>query len=68
MAADSPIWAHDANAEQERESRISLALLRGALENLRTNRKIAPLLALAVAAMFAQWVTPAAPGRLVSRW
>jgi hypothetical protein len=58
MSADNPIWAPDANAERERESRIRLALLRGALENLRTNRRIAPLLALAVAAMFSQWVSP----------
>jgi two-component system cell cycle sensor histidine kinase PleC len=58
MSADSPIWAPDANAEKERENRIRLALLRGALENLGTNRRIAPLLALAVAAMFAQWVSP----------
>ena len=57
MSADSPIWAPDANAEQERESRIRLALLRGALENLGANRKIAPLLALAVAGMFSQWVS-----------
>lgn len=57
MSADSPIWAPDANAERERESRIRLALLRGALENLGANRKIAPLLALAVAGMFSQWVS-----------
>src|ERR1700749_1677389 len=56
MSADSPIWAPDANAEKQRESRIRLALLRSALENLATNRQIAPLLAFAVAAMFAQWV------------
>ena len=58
MSANSPIWAPDANAERERESRIRLALLRGALENLATNRRIAPLLALAVAVMFSQWVSP----------
>ena len=28
MSADSPIWAPDANAERERESRIRLTLLR----------------------------------------
>ncbi|HEX2759111.1 MAG TPA: HAMP domain-containing sensor histidine kinase [Rhizomicrobium sp.] len=54
MAADSP----DAKTEQERESRINLALLRGALENLRTNRKVAPLVGLAMALMFSQWVAP----------
>jgi two-component system cell cycle sensor histidine kinase PleC len=56
MAADSVIRAPDAKAE--RESRINLALLRGALENLRGNRRIAPLVALVVAVMFAQWVSP----------
>ena len=56
MATDSP--KRDAKADQERENRINLALLRGALENLRTNRRIAPLVALAVAAMFSQWVSP----------
>jgi two-component system cell cycle sensor histidine kinase PleC len=56
MAAESVNQAPDANAE--RESRINLALLRGALENLRANRRIAPLVALAVAVMFSQWVSP----------
>ena len=63
MAADSVIRAPDAKAE--RESRINLALLRGALENLRGNRRIAPLVALVVAAMFSQWVSAHLAGRLV---
>lgn len=54
--ADSVIWAPD--AERERESRINLALLRGALENLRGNRKAAPLVGLVIALMFSQWVAP----------
>ena len=54
MAARSP----DAKTERERENRINLALLRGALENLRANRKMAPLVAAAVALMFSQWVEP----------
>jgi two-component system cell cycle sensor histidine kinase PleC len=52
MATDSP------NRDAERESRINLALLRGALENLRANRRVAPLVGLAVALMFSQWVAP----------
>ena len=58
MTADNPIWAHDRSAAVARESRINLALLRGALENLRANRRTVPLFAAAVAAMFSQWVTP----------
>lgn len=56
--ADSVIWAPGAKAERERENRINLALLRGALENLRGNRKVAPLFGLAIALMFSQWVAP----------
>jgi two-component system cell cycle sensor histidine kinase PleC len=58
MTADNPIWASDADAEAYRENRINLALLRGVLENLHGNRKTIPLFALAVAALFAQWVSP----------
>ena len=58
MTASNPIWAPDAEAEAQRESRINLALLRGVLESLHSNRKTMPLFALAVAAMFAQWVSP----------
>jgi two-component system cell cycle sensor histidine kinase PleC len=56
MTADNSIWAHDADAEMQRENRINLALLRGVLESLRVNRRTAPLLALTVAGMFAHWV------------
>jgi two-component system cell cycle sensor histidine kinase PleC len=58
MTADNTIWAHDAHADEQRESRINLTLLRGVLENLRSQRKTVPLFALAVAAMFSQWVSP----------
>ena len=56
MTTDSRIWAPDADADAQREKRINLALLRGVLDNLKANRKATPLFALAVAAMFAQWV------------
>jgi two-component system cell cycle sensor histidine kinase PleC len=56
MTADKSIWAHDADAEMQRENRINLALLRGVLDSLRVNRRMAPLLALTVAGMFAHWV------------
>jgi two-component system cell cycle sensor histidine kinase PleC len=56
MTAENSIWAHDADAEMQRENRINLALLRGVLESLRVNRRMAPLLALTVAGMFAHWV------------
>ena len=56
MTADNSIWAHDIDAQAQRENRINLALLRGVLESLRVNRRMAPLLALTVAGMFAHWV------------
>ena len=56
MTADSPIWAPNPAAEEEREKRINLALLRGVMDNLRANRITVPLFALAVAAMFGAWV------------
>jgi len=57
MTTHPTIWVPDPNADRQRECRVQLALLRGALENLGANRKIAPLLALAVAGMFSQWVS-----------
>ncbi len=57
MTAGNSIWAPDADAQAQRENRINLALLRGVLESLRVNRRMAPLLALTVAGMFANWVT-----------
>ncbi len=57
MSSDSPIWAPNALADEERESRIRLALLRGVLENTQSNRRTIPLFALAVAATFSYWVS-----------
>ncbi len=56
MTADSPTLGTDLNAQADRENRIELALLRGVVENLRSNRVIVPVFGLAVAAMFPQWV------------
>ena len=56
MAANSPVWVTDLNAEAEREDRISLALLRGVAENLKSNRMVVPVFGLAICAMFPQWV------------
>jgi two-component system cell cycle sensor histidine kinase PleC len=56
MAADNPIWVTDLNAQEERENRIRLALLRAVVENLRGNRAVVPLFGLVVAAIFPQWV------------
>jgi hypothetical protein len=57
MRAHSPGWASD-DTENERESRIRLALLRGVLENLHRNQLVTPVLALAICAIFSQWVGP----------
>jgi two-component system cell cycle sensor histidine kinase PleC len=56
MTADSPIDGADLNARAERENRIELVLLRGVVENLRSNRVVVPLFGLAIMAMFPQWV------------
>src|SRR5665213_621643 len=52
MAANSPVWVTDLNAEVERENRVSLALLRGVAENLKSNRIVVPVFGLAICAMF----------------
>jgi len=54
MTADKP--AADLNAQAERESRIHLALLRGVVETLKSNRAVVPVFGLAICAMFPQWV------------
>ena len=56
MTADNPVGIAKLSAQAERESRVELALLRGVVENLRSNRVVVPLFGLAVAAMFPQWV------------
>ena len=56
MTADNPIGIAKLNAQPERENRIELALLRGVVENLRSNRVVVPMFGLAIIAMFPQWV------------
>ena len=56
MTADNPIGGTDLYAQADRENRIELALLRGVVENLRSNRVVVPLFGLAIMAMFPQWV------------
>jgi two-component system cell cycle sensor histidine kinase PleC len=54
MTADKP--AAGLNAQAERESRVHLALLRGVVETLKSNRAVVPVFGLAICAMFPQWV------------
>jgi two-component system cell cycle sensor histidine kinase PleC len=56
MTAGSPLWVTDLNANDERENRVHLALLRGVGENLKSNRMAVPVFGLAICAMFPQWV------------
>jgi two-component system cell cycle sensor histidine kinase PleC len=48
----------DLQAEMEREKRIQLALLRGVVETVKSNRLVVPVFGLAVCAMFSQTVSP----------
>ena len=57
MTADSPVWVTDMNADVERENRIHLALLRGVVESLKSNRLVVPVFGLAICSMFPQWVS-----------
>ena len=57
MSSNGSIWAPNALADDERESRIRLALLRSVLDNMQLNRRMMPLFALAVAATFSYWVS-----------
>src|SRR5215472_15810192 len=57
MSSDSPLWVSDLNEQTEREARIRYALLRGVVENLRSNRIVVPLFGLAICGMFPQWVS-----------
>ncbi len=43
MSSNSPIWVSDLNEKTERETRIRQALLRGVVENLKSNRVVVPL-------------------------
>src|ERR1700751_3279337 len=56
MSSNSPIWVSDLNEEAERENRVRQGLLRGVVENLRSNRVVVPLFGLAICGMFPQWV------------
>jgi two-component system cell cycle sensor histidine kinase PleC len=56
MAAESPVWVTDLDAQVEREQRIQLALLRAVVENLKSNRVVVPVFGLAICAMFPLWV------------
>ena len=56
MTAHTSIQAEDLHTETDRETRIQITLLRGMVENIRSNRLIVPVFGLAVCAMFSQWV------------
>jgi two-component system cell cycle sensor histidine kinase PleC len=56
MTTDNPLRAVDLNAQAERDGRIHLALLRGMVETLKSNRAVVPVFGLAICAMFPQWV------------
>src|SRR5580693_1018504 len=57
MTSHSPIWVSDLNEKTERENRIRQALLRGVVENLKSNRVVVPLFGLAICGMFPQWAS-----------
>ncbi|HUE64614.1 MAG TPA: HAMP domain-containing sensor histidine kinase [Rhizomicrobium sp.] len=57
MSSNGPIWVSDLNEKTERETRIRQALLRRAVENLRSNRPVVPLFGLAICGMFPQWIS-----------
>jgi len=56
MNSHNPIWITDLHADAERETRIQLALLRGVVEAIKSNRLVVPIFGLAVCAMFSQSV------------
>ncbi|HWU55831.1 MAG TPA: HAMP domain-containing sensor histidine kinase [Rhizomicrobium sp.] len=56
MTAHNSIQVTDLPADADREKRVRLALLRGVVENLKSNRMVAPVFGLAICAMFQQWV------------
>jgi two-component system cell cycle sensor histidine kinase PleC len=56
MTSHNPIWITDLHADAERENRIQLALLRGVVESITSNRLVLPIFGLAVCAMFSQAV------------
>ena len=56
MTLNNPIWVTDLHADVEREKRIQLALLRGVMETIKSNRLVVPTFGLAICAMFSQSV------------
>jgi two-component system cell cycle sensor histidine kinase PleC len=56
MTSHNPIWMTDLHADAEREKRIQLALLRGVVESITSNRLVVPIFGLAVCAMFSHAV------------
>jgi two-component system cell cycle sensor histidine kinase PleC len=52
----NPIPTTDLQPDAERENRIQLALLRGMVETIKSNRLVVPVFGLAVCAMFSQSV------------
>ena len=54
MKADNPIWAQDPSKEAERENRLQLALVRTAVENLKSTRVVVPIFGLAILSLFSQ--------------
>jgi two-component system cell cycle sensor histidine kinase PleC len=56
MTVQNSTWVTDLQADEEREKRIQIALLRGVVESIKSNRLVAPIFGLAVCAMFSQSV------------
>ncbi len=51
MTVQNSTWVTDLQADEEREKRIQIALLRGVVESIKSNRLVAPIFGLAVCAM-----------------
>jgi len=64
MNSHSPSWITDLHADEEREKRTELALLRGVVESITSNRLVVPIFGLAVCAMFSQGV----PFKFLAGW
>jgi two-component system cell cycle sensor histidine kinase PleC len=56
MTTKNADWVTDLQADEEREKRLQLALLRGVVETIKSNRLVVPIFGLAVCAMFSQSV------------
>jgi len=64
MNSHSPSWITDLHADEECEKRTELALLRGVVESITSNRLVVPIFGLAVCAMFSQGV----PFKFLAGW